>query len=212
MVSRKRYVVVEGPIGVGKTTLCRLLGDRWKARLVLEEFEENPFLPRFYTDRSKYAFQTQIFFTVSRFRQQQRMDQLDLFHHRVVADYMFGKDRIFAGVNLSDDELDLYNTLADLLSDRLPQPDLVIYLQASLDTLMKRIDARGRSYERNMSRKYLERLREAYSDYFFRGRRHPVLVVNTDDVDFQAGEGALQGLLDAVDAHSGGVETYVPRL
>jgi len=211
-MSQKRYVVVEGPIGVGKTTLCRLLAKRWRARLVLEEFEDNPFLARFYTDRSKYAFQTQLFFTVSRFRQQQRMDQLDLFHHRVVADYMFGKDRIFAGVNLADDELDLYLTLAELLAGRLPQPDLVVYLQASLDTLMKRIDARGRPYERNMSRKYLERLREAYSDYFFRGRRHPVLVVNTDDVNFEGNDVALEGLLEAVDGHGGGIETYVPRL
>jgi deoxyadenosine/deoxycytidine kinase len=211
-VSEKRYVVVEGPIGVGKTTLCRLLAKRWKARLVLEEFEDNPFLPRFYSDRSKYAFQTQLFFTVSRFRQQQSMDQLDLFHRRVVADYMFGKDRIFAGVNLSDDELDLYSRLADLLSERLPQPDLVIYLQASLETLLKRIDARGRPYERNMSRRYLESLREAYSDYFFRHRRHPVLVVNTDDVDFEASGEALDALLEAVERHSGGVETYVPRL
>jgi deoxyadenosine/deoxycytidine kinase len=208
----KRYVVVEGPIGVGKTTLCRLLADRWDARLVLEEFEDNPFLSRFYSDRSKYAFQTQLFFTVSRFRQQQRMDQLDLFHRRVVADYMFGKDRIFAGVNLAEDELDLYLTLAGILAGRLPRPDLVVYLQASLDTLMKRIDSRGRPYERNMSRKYLERIRAAYSDYFFRGRRHPVLVVNTDDVDFESSPEALEGLLAAVDGHSGGVETYVPRL
>ena len=211
-MSEKRYVVVEGPIGVGKTTLCRLLAKRWNARLVLEEFEDNPFLSRFYSDRGKYAFQTQLFFTASRFRQQQRMDQLDLFHRRVVADYMFGKDRIFAGVNLAEDELDLYRTIAGILADRLPQPDLVIYLQASLDTLMKRIDARGRPYERNMSRKYLESIRTAYSDCFFRGRRHPVLVVNTDDVDFQASGEALEGLLTAVEAHSGGVETYVPRL
>ena len=211
-MSEKRYVVVEGPIGVGKTTLCRLLAERWKARLILEEFEDNPFLSRFYSDRDKFAFQTQLFFTVSRFRQQQRMDQLDLFHKRVVADYMFAKDRVFAGVNLTADELDLYMTLAEMLSVRLPQPDLVIYLQASLETLMKRIDVRGRSYERNMSRSYLERLRTAYSDYFFRGGRHPVLVVNTDDVNFEANPQALAGLLEAVDSHAGGVETYVPRL
>lgn len=208
----KSFVVVEGPIGVGKTTLCRLLARRWGCRAVMEEFEENPFLPRFYQDRRAYAFQTQIFFMLNRFRQQQKLAQLDLFSSRLVTDYMFAKDRIFAAVNLSDNELDLYDALSGILRRELPEPDLVIFLQASVDTLLRRIDSRGRSYERNMSRSYMEQIVEAYNDYFFRQRPHHILLVNTDRADFSQNEESLRGLLEAVESHGGGFETYVPRL
>ena len=143
MSVEKHYIVVEGPIGVGKTTLCGLLAEAWKARLVLEEVEENPFLPMFYRDRRAYAFQTQVYFLLSRYRQQQKLGQLDLFTSRVVADYMFEKDRVFAGINLGEHEFQLYDKLAALLGRDVVKPDLVIYLQASVDTLLARNAARG---------------------------------------------------------------------
>lgn len=207
-----RYVVVEGPIGVGKTTLCGLLSSAWKAKLVLEEVEENPFLPLFYGDRRAHAFQTQIFFLLSRYRQQQKLGQLDLFSSRIVSDYMFAKDRIFAGINLDEQEFSLYEKLSGILSKDLLAPDLVIYLQASLEVLLSRIGRRGRPYERDMSRSYLEALINAYNGFFFRSRNLPVLVVNTDGMDFRGRQGDLEGLLKAVERHRGGMETYVSRL
>ncbi len=210
-MSEKRYVVVEGPIGVGKTTLCGLLSAAWKARLILEEVEENPFLPLFYRDRKAYAFQTQVYFLLSRYRQQQKLAQLDLFSSRAVSDYMFAKDRIFAQINLGEQEYSLYEKLAGMLERDVQVPDLVIYLQASLDSITTRIARRGRPYEKDMSRSYLEALLNAYNSYFFRTRDLPVLVVNTDGVDFRKG-GELERLIQAVDGHRGGVCSWVSRL
>jgi deoxyguanosine kinase len=206
-----RYVVVEGPIGVGKTTLAALLAEHWKAGTLLEEVEENPFLSKFYRDRAAWAFQTQIFFMLGRYRQQMELSQLDLFRERVVADYMFAKDRIFASINLTDDEFVLYGRLAAILCEGMPQPDLVVYLQASTDTLLRRISGRGRPFETDIGRSYLERLTDAYNDYFFRARMHPTLIVNTDHADFRRKGNDFSGLLEAIEEHSGGVETYVPR-
>ena len=206
-----RYVVVEGPIGVGKTTLCKLLAEHWSAGLLLEEVEENPFLSRFYKDRAAWAFQTQIFFMLGRYRQQMQLSQLDLFRESVVADYMFAKDRIFASINLTEDEFTLYSRLSAILGEDMPQPDLVIYLQASSDALQRRISGRGRPFENDISRSYLEKLTDAYNDYFFRARMHPTLVVNTDHADFRRQGRDLEGLLKAMESHSGGVQTYVPR-
>lgn len=206
-----RYVVVEGPIGVGKTTLCKLLAEHWSAGLLLEEVEENPFLSRFYKDRAAWAFQTQIFFMLGRYRQQMQLSQLDLFRESVVADYMFAKDRIFASINLTEDEFTLYSRLSAILGEDMPQPDLVIYLQASSDALQRRISGRGRPFENDISRSYLEKLTDAYNDYFFRARMHPTLVVNTDHADFRRQGRDLEGLLKAMENHSGGVQTYVPR-
>jgi deoxyguanosine kinase len=208
----KRYVVVEGPIGVGKTTLCGLLAGTWKARLVLEEVEENPFLPLFYRDRRAYAFQTQVYFLLSRYRQQQKLGQLDLFTSRVVSDYMFEKDRIFASINLGEHEFGLYEKLASILERDVHAPDLVVYLQASVDVLLARVSRRGRPFERDMSRAYLEALVNAYNRFFFGSRRVPVLVVNTDEADFRNRPEDMDGLLKAVERHRGGIETYVPRL
>lgn len=207
----RKYIVVEGPIGVGKTTLCGLLGDAWKARLVLEEVEENPFLPLFYKDRRSYAFQTQVFFLLSRFRQQQKLGQFDLFENRVVSDYMFAKDRIFASMNLGEHEFSLYDKIAAILEKDVHTPDLVIYLQASMDVILSRITKRGRPYERDMSRSYVEALVNAYNSYFFRTRDLPVLIVNTDGMDFRSRPDQLGMLMRAVEEHRGGIQTYVSR-
>lgn len=207
-----RYVVVEGPIGVGKTTLCTLLASKWGGATVLEEVEENPFLPRFYKKREAWAFQTQIFFMLSRYKQQKKLAQLDLFQKMIVADYMFAKDRIFASINLTDDEFTLYEKLSHILAQEIPQPDLVIYLQGSCDSLLRRISGRGRPFETDISQSYLEKLTDAYNDYFFRARIHPTLVVNTDHADFKQSSDDFQGLLEAVRDFPGGIQSYVPRL
>ena len=207
-----QYVVVEGPIGVGKTTVCNLLATSWKAGTILEEVEENPFLPRFYKNRSAWAFQTQLFFMLSRYRQQKKLAQYDLFRRKLVADYMFAKDRIFASINLQDDEFALYEKLCSLLAADIPQPDLVIYLQGSCDSLLRRISSRNRSFEADISRSYLEKLIDAYNDYFFRGRKHPTLVVNTDHADFRQRGEDFTRLIEAAENHTGGIETFVPRL
>jgi deoxyguanosine kinase len=179
-----RYIIVEGVIGVGKTSLGKLLAARTGAKLNLEVVEENPFLTRFYDDRVGYAFQTQIFFLLSRFRQQQDLFQEDLFSSLLISDYMFAKDRIFANLNLSDDELTLYNQLANILEQRIRRPELVIHLQARTDVLMERIRRRGRAFERDMDRDYIDALNRAYSYYFHHYGDTPLLVVNTDELDF----------------------------
>lgn len=179
-----RYIVVEGVIGVGKTSLSKLLADRTEGRLNLEVVEENPFLSNFYLDRSTFAFQTQIFFLLSRFRQQQALFQNDLFSNTLISDYLFAKDRIFANLNLGDDELELYNQLATILEQRVRKPDLVIYLQARTDVLLQRINWRGRSFEQNMDAGYLDALNGAYSYFFHHYKDAPLLVVNTDNLDF----------------------------
>jgi len=179
-----RYIVVEGVIGVGKTSLSKLLSTRTDGRLNLEVVEENPFLSNFYLDRSTYAFQTQIFFLLSRFRQQQDLFQNDLFSNTLISDYLFAKDRIFANLNLGDDELTLYNQLASILEQRVRKPDLVIYLQARTEVLMQRINWRGRSFEQDMDSGYLDALNGAYSYFFHHYKDAPLLVVNTDNLDF----------------------------
>ena len=179
-----RYIAVEGVIGVGKTSLAKLLGTRIGARLILEVVEENPFLGKFYHDRASFAFQTQIFFLLSRYRQQQKLFQHDLFSRTLVGDYLFAKDRIFANLNLSDEELVLYNQLAAILEQRIVVPDLVIYLQARTEVLLQRIKMRGRAYERDMDGAYIDALNGAYSYYFHHYQDSPLLVVNTDDLDF----------------------------
>lgn len=179
-----RYIVVEGVIGVGKTTLAHELATRFGAQIVLEEFEENPFLARFYEDRARWAFQTQLSFLASRFRQQQSLARRDLFHDLVVSDYAFDKDRIFARINLSGDELHLYETMFTIMQPSVPRPDLVVYLQSSTDRIMEQIRRRGRAFEANMDPAYIQTLNDAYNAYFFHYTASPLLIVNASRLDF----------------------------
>lgn len=205
-----RSIAVEGVIGVGKTSLARLLARSLDARLNLEVVEENPFLARFYDDPRRYAFPTQIFFLLSRYRQQQDFFQQDLFQQRIVSDYLFAKDRIFANLNLSDDELRLYDRLVVELETRVPTPDLVVFLQASVDVLMARIARRGRDYERDMPRSYIESLSEAYKHFFFHYSESPLLVVNTNDIDFVHSRAHFEDLRHAIESPFQGVQYYTP--
>jgi len=205
------YLVVEGVIGVGKTSLARLLAERFDARLNLEAVEENPFLAGFYADPARYAFQAQMFFLLSRFRQQQELLQGELFHRRVVGDYHFAKDLIFANITLSDEELALYKQVAGVLAPRVPQPELVIYLQASVESLLERIARRGRRMEKDIEPRYLGTLAEAYNHYFFHYRESPLLVVNTDHVNFVAHPEHFEDLVQRVLTPFEGTLYYVPN-
>ena len=205
-----RLIAIEGVIGVGKTSLARLLARALGSRLHLEVVDENPFLPRFYAEPKRYAFPTQIFFLLSRYRQQQDFYQQDLFQQGAVSDYLFAKDRIFAHVNLADDELRLYERLVVELEARVPVPDRVVYLQASMETLLARIERRGRSYERDMPRRYLENLTDAYNHFFFHYRDAPLLVVNTNDIDFVHNPSHFEDLRQRIEASWSGVQYYTP--
>src|SRR3989454_11792224 len=174
-----RYIAVEGPIGVGKTTLTRALAKRFGGRTVFEIVEENPFLASFYQDRAKYAFQTQLFFLLSRFRQQQELFQQDLFSQLTVSDYLFAKDRIFASITLDPNELALYERVYEHLGPRVMKPDLVIYLQARLDVLLARIRKRGREFERKFDPEYLAEVSRTYNDFFHPYEETPLLGINT---------------------------------
>lgn len=205
-----RYIVVEGVIGVGKTSLAKLLAVRAGGRLNLEIVEENPFLASFYRDRVTFAFQTQIFFLLSRFRQQQALLQAELFSSLLVSDYLFAKDRIFANLNLSDDELVLYDQLATILHDRVLKPDLVVYLQASTELLLERIRHRGRDYERGMESDYIESLNKAYNFFFHHYNETPLLVVAADHLDYVAEQGDFELLLDQLREPFRGTRYFAP--
>jgi deoxyadenosine/deoxycytidine kinase len=205
-----RYIVVEGPIGVGKSSLTNIVAERFSARRVMEVVEENPFLASFYADRAKYAFQTQMFFLLSRFKQQQDLFQQDLFASVTVSDYLFAKDRIFANLTLQADELALYERVFDALQPRVTKPDLVIYLQARLDVLLARIKKRGREFERKFDPQYLEGLCKAYNDFFFHYVDTPLLVVNTSDIDFVNNPADLEDLLSVIRQTRKGTVHYQP--
>jgi len=205
-----RYIVVEGVIGVGKTSLTKLLATRTSGRLNLEVVEENPFLTQFYQDRSAFAFQTQIFFLLSRYRQQQNLFQHDMFSATLISDYLFAKDRIFANLNLSDDELVLYNQLATILEQRVLKPDLVIYLQARTSVLLQRIRWRGRTFEQDMDEGYLNALNAAYSYFFHHYKDSPLLVVNTDNLDFVNVPGDFDLLYDQIGEKFNGTRYFAP--
>jgi len=179
------YVAIEGVIGVGKTTLARLLQPHFKAELLLEVFEENPFLSDFYADRARYAFQTQIFFLLSRYRQQNSTVPKILSAGKgLLADYTFAKDALFAGINLSGDELDMYHKVHEALGEKIPKPDLIVYLQASTDVLMGRIAMRERPYARQMECAYIDELNCAYEIFFSKPYDHvPVLKIDTDNLN-----------------------------
>jgi len=209
-VSENRYLAVEGVIGVGKTSLARMLAERLSAQLVLEEVEENPFLKDFYRDRTRYAFQTQMHFLFSRYQQQRGLRQTELFRDRLVADYLFQKDRIFASLNLQDQELALYERLVGWLELDVVKPDVVVYLQASADVLMSRITRRNRPFEKDMDRAYIERLAEAYNHYFFHYNDTPLLVVNTNTIDFVNEPGDFEDLRRRILSHRQGTLYYTP--
>ncbi len=180
------YFAIEGVIGVGKTTLARMLQSSFDAELVLEVFEENPFLSSFYADRARYAFQTQIFFLLSRYHQQRRniSDRLSTVKS-IISDYTFEKDALFAGINLKGDELDMYYNVQEALAEKITPPNLVVYLRANTETLMRRIAQRDRSYERTMETAYIDQLNKAYDDFFLSSTRSiPVLAIQTDELDF----------------------------
>jgi deoxyguanosine kinase len=180
------YIAIEGVIGVGKTTLARLLQPAFDADLLLEVFEENTFLSAFYADRARYAFQTQIFFLLSRYHQQRRgVPSLLESGRALLADYTFAKDALFARINLQGDELEMYQRVHEALAEKIPAPDLVVYLRADTDVLMQRIALRDRSYERNMERGYIAELNLAYDDFFSGPYDHtPVLTIETNALDF----------------------------
>jgi deoxyadenosine/deoxycytidine kinase len=206
-----RYIVVEGVIGAGKTSLARMLARDLDARLNLEVVEENPFLAQFYADTRRHAFATQIFFLLSRYRQQQEFFQQDLFQRHVVSDYLFAKDRIFANLNLDDAELQLYDRIAAELHGRVPAPDVVVYLQASVDVLMARIARRGRDYEQDMARSYIESLSEAYNHFFFHYEESALLVVNTNDIDFVHSKAHYEDLRRHIETPFTGTQYYTPQ-
>ena len=179
------YVAIEGVIGVGKTTLARLLQSAFNAEVILEVFEENPFLSDFYSDRERYAFQTQIFFLLSRYHQQRRtVHEIVAAGKSLLSDYTFAKDALFAQINLAGDELDMYYRVHEALAEKIQKPDLLVYLQATTDTLMQRIALRDRPYERQMERSYIDQLNVAYEDFFSKPFDHtPVLTIDTNDLN-----------------------------
>lgn len=205
------HVCIEGVIGAGKTSLCYLLAERFNARTVLEEAEENPFLAKFYTDRRMFAFQAQLWFLVSRYKQLSVMvAQQDLFHQVTICDYLFAKDRIFATINLEEDELHLYNSIARVMESSIAQPDLVVYLQASTDVLLKRIEKRGRSFEFNMDSDYLDLLNQAYNHFFFHYTATPLLIINTNDINFVNSHEDREELIEQIIRVKTGTTFYQP--
>jgi len=180
------FIVIEGVIGVGKTTLARLLQVELRTEILLEVFEENPFLPLFYTDRARYAFQTQIFFLLSRYRQQHEVVPRTLARNALVSDYSFDKNLIFAHLTLQGDELEMYDRVHAIMAERIPLPDLIVYLRADTDVLMQRIAARDRPYERDMDRGYIDSLNQAYTGFFAAYRQAPVLSIDTNHLNLVA--------------------------
>ena len=210
-MERRAYIALEGPIGVGKTTLAQVLARELNARLLLEEAEENPFLARFYDDPEKYAIPVQLYFLLTRYNQQRELLQHPLLEQATVADYLFAKDRIFANLNLAPDELVLYEQVYKLLDSKMAKPDLVVYLLARVEVLAERLRRRNRDFERDISYEYLERVSTAYRDFFFYYDEAPLLVVDTSEIDFVNNPSDLADLIREIDRAGQGVQHYVPR-
>ena len=201
---------LKAPFAVGKTSLAKLLSERLGARLILEGFGENPFLSDFYEEPERYAFQTQLFFLLQRYQQQQELRQVDMFHILLIADYMFVKDRLFASLNLDEKEMTLYDTVANLLEKNVINPDLVIYLQANTDTLMRNIARRGRDMEKNISEEYINALNQLYTEYFFRYQNTPLVIINTNNIDFVHNQEDLDEVINYIRQPVTGTKFFNP--
>jgi len=210
-LSDNRLIVIEGPIGVGKTSLAKLLSGDLNAELLMEDVEENPFLHKFYRDTQKWAFQTQLFFLLSRSRQLETLTQQSLFSQVTLTDYFLPKDRIFAYMNLTEEELVLYEQIYKLLNMTAPKPDLVVFLQANTEALLRRINHRGRDYEKALHPEYLSGLNEAYNHFFFYYEESPLLVIQTDDIDFVKYPDDLADLVKRIKEMKKGKVYYHPQ-
>jgi deoxyadenosine/deoxycytidine kinase len=206
-INNLEYIAIDGVIGVGKTTLTHMLVERFNGKAVLEIVEENPFLADFYQDPKRYSFQTQMFFLLSRYRQQQEIPQRELFQELIVADYIFAKDKIFAYLNLEDRELVLYEKIVTLLERDISKPDLVIYLKSTPERLMQNIQRRGRTFERNMSFSYIQSLNAVYNNFFNHYRETPLLIINTTEMDFVFDKNDFEKIVELIKSDIQG--TYV---
>ena len=207
-LDKYRYIVVEGPIGVGKTSLTQRLADYAGAKVLLEKPQENPFLERFYQDAARYALPTQLFFLFQRINEVRELTQMDLFGSRTISDYLFDKDALFARLNLSEDEFKLYQAIYQSLAPQAPTPDLVIYLQASTEVLIERVQRRGNRYERSISDDYLLKLTKSYGEFFHYYDAAPVLIVNSDNLNFVDNEEDFALLMERIKNMRGSREFF----
>lgn len=207
---RLQYIAIEGVIGVGKTSLATKMTEHFGGRKILEQHEENPFLEDFYKNPQQFAFPVQLFFLLSRYRQQQEIPQQELFYDLLVTDYIFAKDRIFATLNLEDRELFLYDKVAHMLERDIPRPELVIYLQSSTERLLANIRKRNRSYEKNISEEYIRALNEAYNRFFLNYNQTPLLIVNSTEIDFVNKEEDFEDLINQINRPIAGTQYYSP--
>jgi len=209
-VRQKNYIVVEGPLGVGKTSFAMLLAEKINGKTILEETEGNPFLANFYKDPIKFAFQAQLFFILRRFQRQEEINQIDIFKRVVISDFLFDKDRIFARLNLDDREFSLYEQIFHLLKVRILKPNLVIFLQARTDILKQRIKKRDRDYEKSINIKYLDQINQAFNEFFFHYTETPLLVIDASEIDFVNVPSDLDNLIVEIEKMEKGTKYYVP--
>ncbi|MEO0234670.1 MAG: deoxynucleoside kinase [candidate division WOR-3 bacterium] len=210
MTNPYKFISVEGVIGVGKTTLATRLAKHYNAEIILEPVEENPFLENFYKNVKHYAFQTQIYFLFARYKQLQKLKQTRMFYDMVISDYIFEKDRIFANLNLDDNELILYEHIIKFIEPEIPKPDLVIFLQASCETIMERIKKRNRTFEQDISYDYINQLSKNYSNFFMMYKDAPVLMVNVDDVDLSKDQASIAQIIQEIEKPFKGLKFLKP--